>query len=94
MEKYVACFFDEEQNGYVLVNGWNKERKFFTHEIGEINLFDSVKTLKTSITKMRKLGMKYQLGYERDRVFIDKLVFVIKDNIRYLDHIDRLEQVY
>lgn len=94
MIKYVACFFDEANKGYVLVNGWNKEQKFFTHEISECNLFDSVKTLKTSITKMRKIGVNYQLGYEKDRVFIDKLVFVIKDNVRYLDHIERLEQVY
>ena len=91
LEKYVASFFDEEQNGYVLVNGWNKEKTFFTREIGECNLFGSLRTLKTSITKVLNASKKYDLGYENDKIYIDKVVFIIKDNVRYLSHLERLE---
>lgn len=74
-EYFVAVFIPPTKDKhYVLVNGWNKHKKFFTHEVEAINVFNSIKSAKCSVTKMIKLGIKYQLEYEKDDVLIIDLI--------------------
>lgn len=55
---------------YWLVNGWNKARTFFTNKISEANIFKSVASAKTSITKLLKIDSVYEFGYGEDEIYI------------------------
>ena len=55
---------------YWLVNGWNKARTFFTNKMSEANIFKSVASAKTSITKLLKIDSVYEFGYCEDEIYI------------------------